>query len=490
MTPPTIPDYTFRALIGEGSTGRVYASEYDGQTVVALKAFDSEVINRQLISDALVKIFNRDAHPGIVEVHDFDLASEQAYMATSLHGEPYQDSQGVESLRPRTIQGLMNHLISEDAWGYVQQIADALAFLHRQRVIHGNLEPANVLLDEAIPPHIKLTDFSQGLVGAVPKLIPGDSVFYAAPEQIRQPEHYFGGRAERWDVYAFGVLAYQLLTGKYPRLQAAITEIKKREAAALDVQFTYDYKVLADMIEKQAAYEWPAPAANEDESAKRAIIDRCLEVRAEDRFPDMREVLFAFEAIDNEKDRREEHRKIAAEQLRRDKEAGSLKKVCAALGLLALSGLGGAAYFSQKGKTADDPKPEVVVTVDTTAKTGVSQAELDEMGTLVAKSIENLSESQGALDEIFALVISRDTDGNPEFDLPEESAGLLLNYYEAFASQHQANPDLALEVAKADRNAGEIHLTLGDGEAALMHLQKAVAKIRSLRLQIPTDVRL
>ncbi len=48
------------------------------------------MINRQLISDALVKIFNRDEHPGIVDVHDFDLASPEAYMATSLHGDPYQ----------------------------------------------------------------------------------------------------------------------------------------------------------------------------------------------------------------------------------------------------------------------------------------------------------------------------------------------------------------------------------------------------------------
>ena len=84
MTPPSIPDYTFRSLIGEGSTGRVFAVEYGAQTRMALKAFDSDSINRQLISDALVKIFNREEHPGIVSVHDFDLASPQAYVATSL----------------------------------------------------------------------------------------------------------------------------------------------------------------------------------------------------------------------------------------------------------------------------------------------------------------------------------------------------------------------------------------------------------------------
>ena len=495
MTPPSIPDYTFRALIGEGSTGRVYAAEYGGQTLMALKAFNSDNINRQLISDALVKIFNREEHPGVVAVHDFDLASTQTYMATSLHGEPYQAADGVESFRPRTIQGLIGHLMAEDSWGYARQIADALAFLHRQRVIHCNLHPSNVLLDGSTPPHIKLTDFSQGLVGAVPKLVPGDAVFYAAPEQIRQPEHYFGGRAERWDVYAFGVLTFQLLTGQYPRLGNAITEIKNREAASPDSKFNYDYRVLADLIEDQEEYEWPEPAADDDEAARRAIIDRCLELKPEDRFPDMREVVIAFQALEDEQARQEEHRKIASEQMRADKQAASLKKICAALGVLALGGLAGSAYFSQKpGKTPDpivieekkeDPAPPVVPPGPT-----VSEQELAEMKTLLDNSTEHLRESQAALDEIFALVISRDSEGNSEYDLPEDSRGLLLNYYEDFASQNLANPQLAFEVVRANSNAAEIHLSLGDSEAALAHLETAKTKLDGLLVRDPDDVQL
>lgn len=496
MTPPSIPDYTFRSLIGEGATGRVYAVEYGGQTRMALKAFDSESINRQLISDALVKIFNRDEHPGIVDVHDFDLASPQAYMATSLHGEPYQNADGEEAFRPRTIQGLIGHLIPEDAWAYAEQIADALAFLHRQRIIHCNLHPSNVLLDSSTPPGIRLTDFSQGLVGAVTKLIPGEAVFYAAPEQIRRPELYFGGRGERWDVYAFGVLTFQLLTGNYPRLGAAIAEIKKHEEAALDVHFNYDYKVLADMIEDQAAYEWPQPAADDDESARRAIIDRCLEIKPEDRFPDLREVVLAFRALEADQLRREDHRRFAEEQLRSDKQASGLKKIAAALGILALAGLGGTAYLSQKKGGAAPAEPAAVPQVDPTALVALEEraetatTELEEMKILLGNSNNNLRESQSALDEIFSLVVTRDQDGNSEHDLPEDSRGLLLNYYEEFATQHKANPELALEVARANNNAGEIHLTLGDAEAALEHLTLAVRKINLLRGKRPDDVQL
>ena len=490
MTPPSIPDYTFRALIGEGSTGRVYAAEYGGQTLMALKAFDSESINRQLISDALVKLFNRDGHPGVVAVHDFDLASAQAYMATSLHGEPYQASDGTEAFRPRTISGLMGHLMPEDAWGYAQQIAGGLAFLHRQRVVHCNLEPSNVLLDSETPPHIKLTDFSQGLVGSVPKLIPGDSVFYAPPEQIRQPEHYFGGRAERWDVYAFGVLTYQLLTGEYPRLVKAIAEIKKREAASLDLHFSYDYRVLADMIEAQEDYEWPEPAVDDDEATRREIIDRCLLIKPEERYPDMREVMLAFQAIEDEKARQEEHRKFASEQLRLDKKVGGLKKTAAALGVLALGGLGGAAYFSQKTPAAADPSPAEPAPDRPPVihhEPAVSDTELAELRTLLSNSMENLRESQSAFDDIFTLVIERDEEGSLRYDLPEDTRGLLLNYYEEFATQHRANPQLAMEVARAESNSGQIHLTLGDGDAGREHFDRAIAKVDLLRAKDPSD---
>lgn len=501
MTPPSIPDYTYRALIGEGSTGRVYAAEYGGQALMALKVFDSDLINRQLISDALVKIFNREEHEGIVAVHDFDLASAQAYMATSLHGDPYQAADGQEAFHPRTISGLMGHLMPEDAWQYAQQIAEALAFLHRQRVIHCNLQPSNVMLDGSTPPHIKLTDFSQGLLGAVPKLIPGDAVFYAAPEQIRQPEHYFGGRAERWDVYAFGVLTYQLLTGEYPRLASAITEIKKREAAALDLHFSYDYKVLADLIEDQAAYEWPSPAADDDESARRAIIDRCLQVKPEDRYADMREVLLALQALEDDANRREEHRKFAAEQLRLDKKVSGMKKIAALLGVLALGGLGGTAYLSQRsaGDGSGDPDPEspvslppIVGPVSPLAPT-ISESELAELKLLLANSMEYLRNSQSALDEVFRLVIARDDAGNPKYDLPEGSPGILLNYYEDFAAQHAANPQLALEVVRAEGNAGLIHLrpadaeTATDSESAREHFERAIAKVKLMRSQTPED---
>ena len=461
---------------------------------MALKAFESESVNRQLISDALVKIFNAEEHPGVVEVFDFDLASPQAYMATALHGEHFQNNEGEEAVRPRTIEGLLGHLHEDDAWLYVRQISDALAYLHKLRVVHGNLEPGNVLLDGSTPPHVKLTDFSQGLVGAVTKVIPGHSVFYAAPEQIRQPEHYFGGRGERWDVYAFGALAYQLLTGQYPRLRRAIEEIKKREAAALDVHFNYDYRVLADMLEKEEVVEWPTPAADDDEAARRAIIDRCLQLAPEDRFADMREVTRAFESIDEELERREEHRKIAEAQVNADKKIAGTKKVTAILGALAIAGLCGTAYFGQKWSSVrnkppttqsptkgspGDPPQEVKTVIDTD--------QVDALKAQLGETHDSLREAQSALDDIFVLVAARNADGTSRFNLPEHSLGSLLSYYEEFAAKHADDPDLALEVARAESSAGEINLIELDGHGALKHLESAAKRMESVVASTPVE---
>jgi len=463
---------------------------------MALKVFEPDAINRQLISDALVKIFNAEPHPGIVEIHDFDLASDQAYMATSLHGEHYQTTEGEEAVRPRTIEGLMGHLHEDDSWLYIRQIAEALAFLHKLRVVHGNLEPGNVLLDGSTPPHVQLTDFSQGLVGAVDKAIPGHTVFYAAPEQIRQPEHYFGGRGERWDVYAFGALAYHLLTGEYPRLRRAIEEIKKREEATLDVHFNYDFRVLADMIEKEETVDWPSPAADDEEAALRAIIDRCLLTAPEDRYADMREVVHEFESLDLEQDRREEHRKIAESQLAADKKVGGIKKIAAIMGALAICGLIGTAFFGQKwssarknpppyvapargGSNSNNPTAPVPPVVDTTKVKALTSA--------LATSRENLREAQLTLDDIFSLVAERNDDGTSRYNLPEGTLGNLLYYYEEFAEQHKEDPDLILEVSRAQRNAGEINLINLNGQSALGYFEAAAARMKHAVANSPID---
>ena len=98
-------------------------------------------------------------------------------------------------------------------WG--RQLADALTYLHDHGVVHRDLKPENILVDPA--DHLKIADFGTALLDGAKRLTwkhLTDSVGtpdYMSPEQIQ------GDRGDqRSDIYAWGVMMYELLTGHVP----------------------------------------------------------------------------------------------------------------------------------------------------------------------------------------------------------------------------------------------------------------------------------
>ena len=153
-------------------------------------------------------------HPNLIEVFDFGLREGQLYYTSAYH-------QGQRTLREAVLEGDLAPSLSERL-ELVVQVLRGLEYVHTRGLVHRDLKPQNLLVDEAGPTlAVRLSDF--GLVGAQEGEAAG-TPHYMAPEVVR------GERVDRRaDLYALGVLLYELVTGRAPFEGQSGTEIARRQ---------------------------------------------------------------------------------------------------------------------------------------------------------------------------------------------------------------------------------------------------------------------
>ena len=198
--------YHLGARIGEGVSAVVYrAEDPDLGRPVALKltrrSFARDPERRERVRrEALGAAGLR--HPGVVTIHEVGMHGERPYFVLEL-------VEGV-ALEQRLREGPVGHTA---AARLVAQVADAVDYAHEMGVIHRDIKPGNILLDADGRP--RLTDFGLAQLASTEELTRHGDVLgtpaYMAPEQARgeSVDH-------RVDVYALGVLLYELLTGSRP----------------------------------------------------------------------------------------------------------------------------------------------------------------------------------------------------------------------------------------------------------------------------------
>jgi len=199
--------YEVTSRIARGGMATVYrATDRRLDRTVAVKMMHAHLAE----SPDFVARFRREAraaarlaHPGIVAVHDQGLAGEASYLTME-----YVDGPNL-----RTVLRRDGALPLGEALSLTDQILDALACAHRAGLVHRDIKPENVLLTP--DGRAKVADF--GLARAVTEATAASTgtvlgtVAYLAPEIVTE------GRADpRADVYAAGVLLYELVTGRQP----------------------------------------------------------------------------------------------------------------------------------------------------------------------------------------------------------------------------------------------------------------------------------
>jgi tetratricopeptide (TPR) repeat protein/predicted Ser/Thr protein kinase len=213
--PSSIGAYRILALLGEGGMGTVYQAEQQNpHRIVALKVIKLGVANDQLLRrfEQEAQALGRLQHPGIAQIYEAGTAD------TGLGPQPYFAMEFIQG-RPLMEYAAERHLNVRARTELMARICDAVNHAHQRGIIHRDLKPGNILVDEAGQPKIldfgvarvtdpdaqatRQTDLGQ-LIG---------TLAYMSPEQVLADPLALDIRS---DVYALGVILYEMLAGKLP----------------------------------------------------------------------------------------------------------------------------------------------------------------------------------------------------------------------------------------------------------------------------------
>jgi eukaryotic-like serine/threonine-protein kinase len=271
--PAQVPGYEPERFLGAGAYGEVWvALERNTGRHVAIKFYAHRGgLDWSLLSREVEKLAFLFADRYVVQL-----------LAVGWDAEPpYYVMEYIErgSLADRLQQG---PLPADQAVEIFRGVATGLAHAHGKGVLHCDVKPANILLDQDNKP--RLADFGQSRLSheQVPAL---GTMFYMAPEQAdleAVPD-------VRWDVYALGALLYCMLTGSPPHRTAP---------AAEQFDQTPDLSVRLEQYRRMIEGAPPLAAHRRVRGVDRAlaeIVDRCLAADPSQRFPNVQAVLGAMD---------------------------------------------------------------------------------------------------------------------------------------------------------------------------------------------------
>ncbi len=263
--------YEIMQVLGEGGMGTVYRVRHRAlERPLALKA-----LRRDLASDRdLPQRFIQEAkaaaaveHPNVVQITDFGtLDTGQPYFVMELlEGEPLSHLLALHALSP------------ERAIDIALQVAEALSAAHAAGVVHRDLKPDNIQVRQ-VGHHdvVKVLDFGLAKIAGASKLTRA-GIVYGTPHYM-SPEQAAGDPSDhRVDIYALGVVMYEMLTSRLP----------------------FEADSFTGVLAKHMYLDAPPPSSVRGEASGSldAVVMRCLAKQPAERYATMGNLIRDLEAL-------------------------------------------------------------------------------------------------------------------------------------------------------------------------------------------------
>ncbi|MEZ4226626.1 MAG: serine/threonine-protein kinase [Polyangiaceae bacterium] len=255
--------YALGRLISAGGTARVYEAEniFVGKRVAVKLLNDSLArhvqVRRRFVAEA--RAAAQLNHPNVVDIHDVGDDHGGLYIVMELlQGETLGEIIAARGALPVPY-----------ACELVLQVLTALGAAHRQGIVHRDLKPENVMVTHPRPdqPLVKVLDFgiAQGIAGSTPD---PEGVLIGTPAYMA-PEQALGRRVDaRADLYACGVLLYEVLAGQAPfhgksamQIMGAVLQGRYTPLSRLAPQLPAELTSLVAALLQPAVEDRPASAS-------------------------------------------------------------------------------------------------------------------------------------------------------------------------------------------------------------------------------------